>query len=60
RQPLWDGDDAHIHVRKATSDEAEAWEHSLRAAVEAGEQEADDASWVSFLVAVRRPTDDAS
>jgi len=60
RQPLWDGDDAHIHVRKATSDEAERWEHSLSAAVEAGEQEAGDASWVSFLVAVRNPADDAA
>jgi len=59
-QPLWDGDDAKIHVRKATSDEAEAWKHSLRAAVEAGEREASDASWVSFLVAVRDPADDAA
>jgi len=59
-QTLWDGDDANIHVRKATSNEAEAWTHSLRAAVEAGEREADDASWVSFLVAVRDPTDDTA
>jgi len=59
-RPLWDGDDTNIRVRKATTEEAEAWNHSLRTAVEAGAHEAGNASWVSFLVAVRDPSNDAA
>jgi hypothetical protein len=47
--PLWDGIQ-DILVRNAQSDEQSQWENSRARAVQRGNLDGDDRSWVAFLV----------
>jgi hypothetical protein len=50
--PLWKGDRNEITVREARVDEAESWHTSRRNAINEGELEAGEESWLIFLVPV--------
>ena len=57
--PLWDGDRDALHVREAFADEAAIFRASREQAIREGELEAGDEDWVTFLVPVTDPTNDA-
>jgi hypothetical protein len=52
---LWDGDSARLHIRDASADEAQHWHASLQEALDTGEEDAGEESWLIFLVPVREP-----
>jgi hypothetical protein len=50
--PLWNGDRDRVHVRDATTDEAEHWHTSHRAAINDGTLDAGYEDWLIYLVSV--------
>lgn len=52
-QVLWTGDRNDLQIREAQADEAERWSASHRKALESGELDAGEESWLTFLVPVR-------
>ena len=57
-RPLWTGKKRDLDIRAANLDEISRWHVSHREAINTGEIDAGEDSWLLFLVPMRDPTDE--